>query len=191
MIGQTGLQPSTGARALSWAHIWILWQTRCWWAALWAPLLQRCDLLSPHSSHLSNSGPKGFLCLHPLQEICWAFMQQSLGGALQCAIQKSWSPGTDCRALMPQAMRSGIRYRRARCCLCDAESRSSPVLHKHKLPCMQGSLPVALAAIIIGRDVLLVTGACVDRCRRVYLFHSAHLRIIPAEAIDAMPHVIA
>jgi len=38
---------------------------------------------------------------------------------------------------------------------------------------MQGSLPVALAAIIIGRDVLLVTGACVDRCRRV----SSHLYI--------------
>ena len=31
----------------------------------------------------------------------------------------------------------------------------------------QGSLPVALAGIIIGRDVLLVVGACVDRCRKV------------------------
>ena len=33
--------------------------------------------------------------------------------------------------------------------------------------CVQGSLPVALAGIIIGRDVLLVVGACVDRCRKV------------------------
>ena len=33
--------------------------------------------------------------------------------------------------------------------------------------CAQGSLPVALAGIIIGRDVLLVVGACVDRCRKV------------------------
>ncbi|CAL8472090.1 g11632 [Coccomyxa elongata] len=31
----------------------------------------------------------------------------------------------------------------------------------------QGSLPVALASIIIGRDVLLVTGAFVDRARKV------------------------
>lgn len=40
---------------------------------------------------------------------------------------------------------------------------------------MQGSLPVALAAIIIGRDVLLVTGACVDRCRRVRLLYDLNL----------------
>lgn len=33
----------------------------------------------------------------------------------------------------------------------------------------QGSLPVALAGIIIGRDVLLVTGAFVDRARKVSL----------------------
>ena len=45
VIGQTDMQQSSGAQALSWGRILTLWQTRCWWAALWAPLLQRCDLL--------------------------------------------------------------------------------------------------------------------------------------------------
>ena len=45
---------------------------------------------------------------------------------------------------------------------------------------MQGSLPVALAAIIIGRDVLLVTGACVDRCRRVCTASVLHAEVLGA-----------
>ena len=57
------------------------------------------------------------------------------------------------------------------CRLHTAERRSSLFSFEHKLSSLQGSLPVALAAIIIGRDVLLVTGACVERCRRVCLSH--------------------
>ena len=54
---------------------------------------------------------------------------------------------------------------------------------------MQGSLPVALAAIIIGRDVLLVTGACVDRCRRVSSLSQllrAHSEYVPASAMPCI-----
>ena len=57
------------------------------------------------------------------------------------------------------------------CRLHTAECRGSLFSFEHKLSSLQGSLPVALAAIIIGRDILLVTGACVDRCRRVSLSH--------------------
>lgn len=47
------------------------------------------------------------------------------------------------------------------------------MLHNLKDPCvsgvllLQGSLPAPLAGIIVGRDVLLVTGALVDRARKV------------------------
>ncbi|CAK0787816.1 hypothetical protein CVIRNUC_011038 [Coccomyxa viridis] len=52
----------------------------------------------------------------------------------------------------------------------------------------EGSLPVALAAIIIGRDILLVTGACVDRCRRIgwrRVGWAEFFRTAPSEALRA------
>ena len=70
VIMQTDMQPNTGAQALSWARIWTLWPTRCWWAALWAPLLQRCDpvLTSLMLSH-EALGQVMQLCSDPLRGI--------------------------------------------------------------------------------------------------------------------------
>ena len=90
---------------------------------------------------------------------------------------------------MRPGMCSGIHKCRAGCPLYTA-IEASPVLHEHKLLCVQGALPVALAAIIIGRDVLLVTGACVDRCRRVYLSRLHTLRIYASRSSGHPCHAL-